>query len=175
MQDIRAEIDSIDQEVIQLLGRRFAYVQAAAQFKTSATSVRAPERFKAMLAQRRIWAQEAGLDPDVVGRHISRPGELLHRGRNEEMAGRGGVVCFVQWKPQAGDFRFLFCLDPNPNVRHLLVRVTGARVAVKCLWVVFSPFILRQACAELVEVLSTNGNVRSSLGTFSDSPRESVV
>ncbi len=66
MQDVRAEIDSIDQEVIQLLGRRFAYVQAAAQFKTSATSVRAPERFKAMLAQRRVWAQEVGLDPDVV-------------------------------------------------------------------------------------------------------------
>ncbi len=67
MQDIRAEIDSLDQEVIRLLGRRFKYVQAAAQFKTSASSVRAPERFKAMLAQRRIWAQEAGLDPDVVG------------------------------------------------------------------------------------------------------------
>ena len=66
MQDIRAEIDSIDQEVIRLLGRRFKYVQAAAQFKTSSSSVRAPERFKAMLAQRRIWAQEAGLDPDVI-------------------------------------------------------------------------------------------------------------
>ena len=66
MQDIRAAIDSIDQEVIRLLGRRFEYVQAAAQFKTSATAVRAPERFKAMLEQRRAWAQAAGLDPDVV-------------------------------------------------------------------------------------------------------------
>ncbi len=66
MQDIRAEIDSLDQEVIRLLGRRFAYVQAAAQFKTSASSVRAPERFKAMLAQRRSWAQEVGLDPEVI-------------------------------------------------------------------------------------------------------------
>ena len=66
MQDIRAAIDSIDREVIRLLGRRFEYVQAAAQFKTSATAVRAPERFKAMLEQRRAWAQAAGLDPDVV-------------------------------------------------------------------------------------------------------------
>ena len=66
MQDIRAEIDRIDREVIRLLGQRFAYVQAASQFKTSATSVRAPERFKAMLAQRRDWAQDAGLDPDVI-------------------------------------------------------------------------------------------------------------
>lgn len=66
MQDIRAEIDRIDQEVIGLLGQRFAYVQAASRFKTSATAVRAPERFKAMLEQRRIWAQAAGLDPDVI-------------------------------------------------------------------------------------------------------------
>ena len=66
MQDIRAEIDRLDQEVIRLLGQRFEYVQAASQFKTSATSVRAPARFKAMLEQRRVWARAAGLDPDVI-------------------------------------------------------------------------------------------------------------
>ncbi len=66
MQDVRAEIDRIDQTVVKLLGERFAYVQAASRFKTSATSVRAPERFKAMLEQRRIWAREAGLDPEVI-------------------------------------------------------------------------------------------------------------
>jgi len=66
MQEIRAEIDRIDQEVIRLLGQRFEYVQAASHFKTSETSVRAPERFKAMLEQRRAWAQAAGLDPDVI-------------------------------------------------------------------------------------------------------------
>ena len=66
MQDIRAEIDRIDQEVIRLVGQRFQYVQAASQFKTSKTSVRAPERFKAMLEQRRAWAREAGLDAGVI-------------------------------------------------------------------------------------------------------------
>lgn len=66
MQDIRSEIDRIDQGVIRLLAERFTYVQAASRFKTSATAVRAPERFKAMLEQRRAWAQEAGLDPDVI-------------------------------------------------------------------------------------------------------------
>ncbi len=66
MQDVRAEIDRIDKEVIRLLGQRFAYVQAASQFKTSATSVRAPERFTAMLEQRRAWAQAAGLDGGVI-------------------------------------------------------------------------------------------------------------
>lgn len=30
------------------------------------TSVKAPERFQAMLQQRRAWAEEEGLNPDVI-------------------------------------------------------------------------------------------------------------
>lgn len=64
--EIRAEIDAIDQQVIALLGQRFGYVKAVTRYKTSATSVRAPERQEAMLKQRRIWAEQVGLDPDVI-------------------------------------------------------------------------------------------------------------
>jgi isochorismate pyruvate lyase len=66
MAEIRAEIDRIDQAVITLLGKRFRYVRAAAPFKTDAAAVRAPERFAAMLVQRRIWAEQQGLSPDVI-------------------------------------------------------------------------------------------------------------
>lgn len=66
MTDIRAEIDTIDHQVIKLLGQRFAYVKAASKFKTNETSVKAPSRFQAMLQQRRVWAQEEGLNPDVI-------------------------------------------------------------------------------------------------------------
>jgi isochorismate pyruvate lyase len=66
MADIRAEIDTIDYQVIKLLGQRFAYVKAASKFKTSETSVKAPERFQTMLQQRRVWAQEQGLNHDVI-------------------------------------------------------------------------------------------------------------
>jgi len=66
MEDIRQEIDALDQAVIKLLSRRFQYVLAASKFKTSATSVRAPERFKAMLTTRREWAEAEGLDPDAI-------------------------------------------------------------------------------------------------------------
>lgn len=66
MADIREEIDLLDSTIIQLIGKRYQYVQAAAKFKTSETAVRAPERFKAMLLQRREWAQEQGLNPDVI-------------------------------------------------------------------------------------------------------------
>ncbi|MBD0254413.1 MAG: isochorismate lyase [Cytophagales bacterium] len=64
--EIRAEIDRLDQQVIQLLGERFAYVKAAARFKTSGESVKASDRVRAMLGQRRAWAQGAGLSPDVI-------------------------------------------------------------------------------------------------------------
>lgn len=68
LQEIRAEIDGIDHEIIVTLGRRFAYVKAAAAFKTGETSVHAPERVAAMVEQRRRWAEQEGLSPDVIER-----------------------------------------------------------------------------------------------------------
>jgi isochorismate pyruvate lyase len=66
MTDIRQEIDGIDHQVIQLLGQRFAYVKAASKFKTSEQSVKAPDRLRSMLQTRRVWAEAAGLNPDVI-------------------------------------------------------------------------------------------------------------
>jgi isochorismate pyruvate lyase len=64
--EIRTEIDRIDQEIVALLGLRFGFVQVASHFKTSENSVRAPERFEAMLIQRRAWAETEGLNPDAI-------------------------------------------------------------------------------------------------------------
>ncbi|MCY7383226.1 MAG: isochorismate lyase [Microcoleus sp. CAN_BIN18] len=66
LHEVREEIDINDREVIDALSKRFQYVIAAARFKTSEASVRAPDRFYAMLQQRREWAKESGLNPDVV-------------------------------------------------------------------------------------------------------------
>jgi len=82
MEDIRGEIDALDRAVIELLGKRFQYVLAASKFKTSATSVRAPERFKAMLATRREWAEAEGLSPDAVEKMYS---DLVNHFIAEEM------------------------------------------------------------------------------------------
>ncbi|MBV4495950.1 isochorismate lyase [Pseudomonas sp. SWRI12] len=82
MEDIRGEIDALDQAVIKLLGKRFQYVLAASKFKTSTTSVRAPERFKAMLATRREWAEAEGLSPDAIEKMYS---DLVNHFTAEEM------------------------------------------------------------------------------------------
>jgi isochorismate pyruvate lyase len=66
IKEIRAAIDEIDQQVIMALGKRFAYVKAAAKFKTDEASVKADDRYNDMLQQRRIWAEAEGLAPDVI-------------------------------------------------------------------------------------------------------------
>jgi isochorismate pyruvate lyase len=66
LEDVREAIDALDREIIYLIGRRARYVEVAAHFKTDEESVRAPERQRTMLETRRRWAEENGLDPDVV-------------------------------------------------------------------------------------------------------------
>jgi isochorismate pyruvate lyase len=82
MEDIRREIDALDQAVIKLLGKRFRYVLAASKFKTSAAAVRAQERFNAMLTTRREWAEAEGLNPDAIEKMYS---DLVNHFISEEM------------------------------------------------------------------------------------------
>jgi isochorismate pyruvate lyase len=64
--DIRTEIDRRDRQIVALLGERLKYVRAASQFKTSEASVRAVERVRNLLQDRRTWASEEGLDPELI-------------------------------------------------------------------------------------------------------------
>jgi isochorismate pyruvate lyase len=66
LQEIRAEIDRLDRQIVAGLGERARYVTAAAKFKTDASSVKASERLAAMLTRRRAWAEEEGLSADVI-------------------------------------------------------------------------------------------------------------
>ncbi len=66
IEEIRDAIDSLDRQIVESLGRRFDYVKAITRFKKTESDVRAPDRYNAVLTQRRVWAAEAGLAPDVV-------------------------------------------------------------------------------------------------------------
>lgn len=66
IEEVRAAIDALDREIVAKLGERFQYVKAITRFKKTADDVRAPDRRQAVIAARRVWAAEAGLDPDVV-------------------------------------------------------------------------------------------------------------
>lgn len=85
--EVRAEIDALDAQIVQLLGQRFHYVKSIVRFKQNEAEVAAPDRFAAVLAQRREWAAEVGLAPDIVealyrlliGHFIEEETKLLHQ------------------------------------------------------------------------------------------------
>lgn len=64
--EVRRQIDRIDREIVRLLGERAGYVAQAAGFKRDEEGVRAPERRRRMMVERRGWAEAAGLSPEFV-------------------------------------------------------------------------------------------------------------
>ena len=69
IEEIRKAIDTIDKEVINLLGKRYSYVKEVVRFKEpTEESIIARERFDSVIASRRRMAAEAGLDPDIIER-----------------------------------------------------------------------------------------------------------
>lgn len=65
IEEIREAIDTIDYEIMQLFGKRFGYVKEIVKFKTDEESIIAAPRRDSVLKQRRVWAEENGLSPDI--------------------------------------------------------------------------------------------------------------
>ena len=65
--EVRNEIDAIDAEIIKLLSTRFGYVREVVKYKEkTASGIEATSRRTAVIDTRRQWAEEAGLNPDVI-------------------------------------------------------------------------------------------------------------
>ena len=64
--EVRAEIDRLDRQIIRALGQRFQYVKAIVQFKNSEAEIDAPARRALVMHQRRQWAEEVGFPADAV-------------------------------------------------------------------------------------------------------------
>ena len=67
LSDLRQEIDMIDDQIIELLGRRTRMVDKVGDFK-KVGSVRDPERESRVLEKLRALADSKGFDPEVVSR-----------------------------------------------------------------------------------------------------------
>lgn len=64
--EIRESIDTIDKQLIELIGERYEYVKAIVKFKKNKTDVEARPRYDEVLKIRRQWAIEQNLSPDVI-------------------------------------------------------------------------------------------------------------
>ncbi|WP_375419850.1 chorismate mutase [uncultured Sphingomonas sp.] len=66
MAEVRAGVDQVDRDLIALLARRFAYMDAAARIKPSRDAVRDEARKAAVVGNARAAAVEAGLPADDI-------------------------------------------------------------------------------------------------------------
>ncbi|WP_163325068.1 chorismate mutase [Draconibacterium mangrovi] len=65
LEELRNEIDKIDEHIILLFAERHKYVEAVVRFKNDKDAIIAQERKDAVIRQRRDWAESKGLNADV--------------------------------------------------------------------------------------------------------------
>ena len=68
LEQARAQIDLIDQGIIELIAARQFYVDQAVRFKRSVQDVQSPERVEAVISKIRQQAEEQGVNADIVER-----------------------------------------------------------------------------------------------------------
>jgi len=64
-EEIRAQIDIIDREIISMFAKRFEYVSEIVKFKNDPESVIAIDRKNEVIKLRGKWAEELGLDKNT--------------------------------------------------------------------------------------------------------------
>jgi isochorismate pyruvate lyase len=85
--EIRHQIDAIDQEIIALFAQRFQYVCEIVKYKNDVESVVAQDRKDHVIKVRGEWAEEYGLDKDtfeqiyrfLVDHNIGKEMEILEK------------------------------------------------------------------------------------------------
>jgi isochorismate pyruvate lyase len=68
LDEVRANIDRLDREIVKLLAERGQYVVQAARFKKTKADVYAPARVEQVVSNVRRYAQQFGASPDIVER-----------------------------------------------------------------------------------------------------------
>ena len=66
LEEVRSNIERIDDEIIKLIAERGNYVIEASAFKKSEAGVKAPNRVEKVIKKARNRANEYGADPDMV-------------------------------------------------------------------------------------------------------------
>ncbi|HNQ88802.1 MAG TPA: bifunctional chorismate mutase/prephenate dehydrogenase [Verrucomicrobiota bacterium] len=143
---LRREIDAIDEQIVDLLGRRQAMTQSAVAIKTAAgLPVYHPAREENLISQRRDQARRAGLDPQHVEElyrciiRQSRMQQTVHAAqagvrpgaRVLLVGGRGQMgQYFARWLGEAGYEVRVLDVDDWPEAPSLCAGIDLAIVGV---------------------------------------------
>ena len=66
MTDVRQAIDTLDEQLLDLLAQRIKYIERAAYIKTSIDTIRDDERIEAILVKRSAQAAEHGYSEEII-------------------------------------------------------------------------------------------------------------
>ncbi|MCP1508940.1 isochorismate pyruvate lyase [Pseudomonas marginalis] len=66
LEQVRSNIDRLDQQIVTLLAERGQYVSQAARFKKDTDGVKAPQRVEQVISKVRDLSQAVGANPDVT-------------------------------------------------------------------------------------------------------------
>lgn len=66
LQEVRDEVDKLDDMIVELIAKRNSYVKQAAAFKESIEEVKAPERMEAVMQRVRHKALSYNLSPNLI-------------------------------------------------------------------------------------------------------------
>jgi isochorismate pyruvate lyase len=66
IEEVRKEIDEIDNSIIGLIVKRFSFIQEIVKYKSSIDEVYAKDRYNTVIGKQREIAANHNLDPDVI-------------------------------------------------------------------------------------------------------------
>lgn len=66
LEEVRHYIDGLDDQIVELIAARNAYVKQAANFKHSVEEIKANERMEAVMDRVRSRAMEFGVSPNLL-------------------------------------------------------------------------------------------------------------
>ncbi|MRJ03139.1 MAG: chorismate mutase [Epsilonproteobacteria bacterium] len=66
LEEVRREIDKIDEEIVRLIAQRSRYVKQAAKFKVTIDEIKSEERVNDVLSHVRHLAATMGISPNLV-------------------------------------------------------------------------------------------------------------
>jgi len=66
MEDVRAEIDRLDVQLVKLIGERFSYVDMAWKFKKNPEDATVPWRIQQVIEKVRAHAETEGVPPRLI-------------------------------------------------------------------------------------------------------------
>ncbi len=66
LQEVRESIDTLDDQIVELIAARSGYVKQAATFKHSIDEIKGKERMEAVMDRVRMRAMELGVSPNLL-------------------------------------------------------------------------------------------------------------